>query len=632
MKDDYEMLWRPTYELHSTMAWAGGTAATLIIGLSGDLPTGPFIYMGAISLSMTILRGFQSFKHLYTKRSLKGSTLEFISEKKLIALTNKNNKNGDVWLGKGFVWGQTHAQRVYEINKRMLTDIFGDQRKNKAMGAPWIHGVEPDEFDINVPLKHLEGHTIIFGTTGSGKTRLFDILITQAVLRGEPVIIIDPKGDKDLRASTQRACQIAGRPEAFVHFHPAFPSMSYSIDPLKNFNRPTEIASRIATLIKSEAGMDPFVSFSWMALNNIANGLLLAQGKPNLVTLRRYIEGGVEDLLIQTFQAYFGRHIKEWEHLIEPYIKKHKGNNNPEKMIDAYNAFYRSNCNEDNSSSEIEGLVSMYTHNRDHFSKMVASLLPVLNMLTSDPLRTLLSPANSNQYSTNMDSTNPKTDSARMIDAKQVVYIGLDALSDSTTGPAIGSIILADMTSVAGDRYNNDKTTRVNVFIDEAAEVVNDSMIQMMNKGRGAGFQLTVATQSFSDFAAATGSENKARQVIANANNLITLRVKDGETQKFVTETFGKTIIRQVMQTQNTNAISGDRDPTNWTGGYGERLIETEMDLFPADLLGLLPNLEYIASISGGKIVKGRLPILKSDIKPKLEDMHWVQDRLKAVD
>ena len=37
---------------------------------------------------------------------------------------------------------------------------------------------------------------------------------------------------------------------------------------------------------------------------------------------------------------------------------------------------------------------------------------------------------------------------------------------------------------------------------------------------------------------------------------------------------------------------------------------EEEADCFPAPLLGALPNLEFIAKISGGKIVKGRLPIL----------------------
>ena len=39
--------------------------------------------------------------------------------------------------------------------------------------------------------------TLIVGTTGAGKTWAFDLLVTQAVWRGEAVTIIDPKGDKD---------------------------------------------------------------------------------------------------------------------------------------------------------------------------------------------------------------------------------------------------------------------------------------------------------------------------------------------------------------------------------------------------------------------------------------------------
>lgn len=34
-----------------------------------------------------------------------------------------------------------------------------------------------------------------------------------------------------------------------------------------------------------------------------------------------------------------------------------------------------------------------------------------------------------------------------------VCYMGLD-LADATVGSAIGSVMLADMTAVAGDRYN----------------------------------------------------------------------------------------------------------------------------------------------------------------------------------
>lgn len=620
MDNNYEMLWRPTFEAHAAFAWLGGSIASGAIVFTADLPLGPFYYMGGFALLMSIVRGSKAVVHWRTKRSLKGYELYFMEAKRFVKLTSKDMSK--VWFGRGFDWKQTHAQRMYEISKRDIKELSFNE-KRKEMGAPWIHGVEPNEKNIFVPNKHLEGHTIIFGTTGAGKTRAFDLLITQAVLRGEPVVIIDPKGDKDLRRTAQRACHLAGRPEAFVHFHPAFKRFSYSIDPCHNWNRATEIASRLATLIPSETGMDPFVSFSWMVLNHIANGLIMVEERPTLVNLRHYVEGGPESLLIRTLKAHFNRVHPTWTIDIELLMKRFKGERGPSNEVKALIEFYVQFVEKEHPSDAVSGLMSMYNHERDHFSKMVASLMPLLNMLTSGDLRDLLSPDMEAK-----EQTNPITDSMRMINENQVVYLGLDSLSDGTVGSAIGSIILADLTAVAGERYNNDKNGRVNIFIDEAAEVVNDPMIQMMNKGRGAGFQLTVATQSFPDFVARMGSEDKARKVLANANNLVSLRIKDGTTQEFVTETFGKTIVRQIMQTQNTNAISGDRDPTNWTGGYGERLIETEMDLFPADLLSSLPNLEYIASVSGGRIIKGRFPILTSDINPSPEDMHWVKSYL----
>lgn len=39
--------------------------------------------------------------------------------------------------------------------------------------------------------------------------------------------------------------------------------------------------------------------------------------------------------------------------------------------------------------------------------------------------------------------------------------------------------------------------------------------------------------------------------------------------------------------------------------------------MVPADVLGKLPNLQYFASVSGGRIIKGRFPILDPDAKPR---------------
>ena len=34
----------------------------------------------------------------------------------------------------------------------------------------------------------------------------------------------------------------------------------------------------------------------------------------------------------------------------------------------------------------------------------------------------------------------------------------------------------------------------------------------------------------------------------------------------------------------------------------------------PAEVLGKLPNLQYFASVSGGRIIKGRFPIIDPDL------------------
>lgn len=188
--------------------------------------------------------------------------------------------------------------------------------------------------------------------------------------------------------------------------------------------------------------------------------------------------------------------------------------------------------------------------------------------------------------------------------------MGLDSLSDAIVGSAIGSMFLADLASVAGDRYNFGVDNRpVNVFIDEAAEVINDPFIQILNKGRGAKLRCYIATQTFADFVARTGNEAKARQVLGNINNIICLRIKDAETQEYIAEQMPKIRVRKVMIQQGTANHQGN--PLVFTGSAAERLDEEEVEMVPPALLGQLPNFEYFGLLSGGRIVKGRYPVVE---------------------
>ena len=579
------------------------------------MPVDPFYWMCGICCAMTITRLPNAIRLYLLQRHVKGRELAFISIQDLHKKVRSAPQ--EVWLGQGFAWENRHAQRVFEILKRdwsmfvveasapvkWLRKLQNKPSSEQPIGQRWIHGIEPTERTLMQPIKHTEGHTLIVGTTGSGKTRMFDTLISQAILRGEAVIIIDPKGDKEMRDNARRACEAMGQPERFISFHPAFPADSVRIDPLRNFSRVTEIASRLAALIPSEGGGDPFKSFGWQALNNIAQGLILSYDRPNLIKLRRFLEGGADCLVSRAVQAYADRVMPNWQSSAPAYLTK-AANGPPVKQAAAFMLFYHNVLQPVHPSSELEGLLSMFKHDSSHFSKMVANLLPIMSMLTSGELGPLLSPD-----ATDLNDDRLITDSAKIINNAQVAYIGLDSLTDSVVGSALGSVILSDLTAVAGDRYNYGvNNLPVNIFVDESAEVINDPFIQLLNKGRGAKLRLYVATQTFADFAARMGNKDKARQVLGNINNVFALRIVDAETQQYIADNMPKTRLKSVVRTQGQN--SDGSNPILHGGKQDERLVEEEADLFPPQLLGMLPNLEYIANISGGRIIKGRLPIL----------------------
>lgn len=592
----YEATWRPVFEWRAAGAWMLAVPATAMIPVIYPALGGYSTWAAIVCLIFGVTRTAQAWKRQSKRDRLDERSLDFVKAPAFVDQTKEFVKTKEVWLGSGYDWTQEQAQHLEDLKRMGIENLIGKDAERG--GAFWLHGlgvVTP----LSMPLKHLGGHTLIVGTTGAGKTRMLSLLITQAIIRGEPVIIIDPKGDHDLRLLVQEACELAGAPEKYQMLHPAFPEQSVRLDPLRNWNRATELASRVAALIPSETGADPFTAFSWKALNDIVQGAILVHQRPNLVNLRRYVEGGVDNLLQRVLRSHFESVLEsDWEMRVAPYIKRMKGN-----LTEAYILYYKEDVSRKFPIGEIDGLISGFEHNRDHYSKMVASLIPILTMLTSHPLNDLLSP----EYDDN--DKRPITNIAKVIQNKQVLYVGLDSLPDSKVGSAIGSILMADGTAVAGDRYNyggNDQD--VQFYVDEAAEVINDPTIQMLNKGRGAGFRLTVATQTLADFTTRLGSQSKARQVLGNINNILSLRVTDNETQKYITEGLPTVKVRSMQSTYRHEVESGGQK--QYEAGYSEAEKEEDVDLFQPAMLGKLPDLHYIGKLTGGRVIKGKIPIM----------------------
>ena len=605
MKSDYDYYqnWRPIYELSSAVVWFSAMNVAHTLSFFSSLPPIGFILTSSFCAAMTITRLTQALPRWQQHRRLKGKKLELLklTRKQCQSLQTKNQEQG-VWLGWGFEWQRLHGQRAWDL---LRSDNLPAKSK-KNMGAGWIHGMEENEELLYQPLEQIQMHTMVIGVPGSGKTRLFDLLVTQAVLRNEPVIIIDPKGDHDLASHTLRSCELSGNKHRFMKFHPGFPADSIRINLLQNFNRSTELASRISGLMPSGGDNAPFQAFAQKAVDAVVQGYLLCGQRPTLVMIRQGLEAGVSKLLIQALTIVCARHNVQAFDVIQD-----KGKNNLDTIARRWIEFYHEKVMPESPCTDIEGLISLFEHDRAHYGKMIATLLPALGMLTGGPLARLLSPD-----PTDIDDLRPCTDTASLIEQNRVMYFGLDSLSDPMVGKAIGQLLLADLAAVAGDRYNysskdsqqNDKP--INLFVDEAAEVLCPQLLSLLNKGRGAKFRLYVATQTLADFEAQLGSKAASQQFIDNCNHLICLRTQNPDTQKFITDKLPPVRYRYFIRNQGMSTDANR--PMEFTGNLSEQQLEETGDLFPPQLLGELPNLEYIARLGGGRLLKGRIPILCS--------------------
>lgn len=623
----FEDPFRPIFEYYSTAAWGASGAITGLMALGSDMRSPAFVGAAAFCFAMAWRRGKKALALRNQQSAMMGTPLTFMSRSQLNAITAESKDT--LFLGYGYPWTQEDAQLVHMIQRLDPNKL--SRSEEEGVGQPWIHGLgKVREQPIRIPIAHTAGHTLLVGTTRAGKSRMLDTIIHQAVSRNEAVIIWDPKGDKGLANSALRACIMDGRPNDFVFFHPAFPESSWRIDPLRNFNRATELASRIASLIPSETGADPFTAHSWMILTNLCEGLLMIHEKPTLRLLKRYVDSGPETLVVQSCEVYFSKVLPAWREAAQGYLKKSKGQDDKSKAL-VYDNFYHNVIQKIAPSTALEGLFSALNHDRSHQQKMTASLTPVLTMLTAGALGDLLSPDTND-----LDDERPITNAANIIRNQQVCYFGLDSLSDNMVASAIGSMFISEMTAVSGDRYNYEDNASfidfiksrgetvaeapsaplrpVTLIIDEAAELVSDKLIQLLNKAGGSSIRLVIATQTFADFAARVGSETKARMVLGNLNNKIVLRTIDGGTQEYIAETFPKTTVRHIEYSQATDAKSDS------PGAFGYRLSEAmkevESEIVAPDLLGCLPNLEFFAQVSGGRLIKGRIPILLDDELP----------------
>jgi conjugative coupling factor TraD (TOL family) len=449
-----------------------------------------------------------------------------------------------------------------------------------------------------------------------------EILVAQDIRRGDVVIVFDPKGDIDLLRRMHAEAKRAGRLDQFHLFHLGFPDISERYNPIGDFARITEVASRIATQLPAEGNSAAFREFAWRFTNIVARALVGLGRRPDYNTIARYVTN-IEPLLRDYYHLWLNKVAPEdWKQAVQRIEGTLNDKNVPLALRGReFHAIALTRYAKESGFFDpvADGLRSAFEYDKTYFDKLTASLLPLLEKLTSGRIGALLSP----NYGDSQDSR-PILDWMRVIRQRGIVYVGLDALTDAEVAGAVGNSMFADLTSIAGQLYKHGDTqglppiaghkpVQKTIHADEFNELIGNEFIPLLNKAGGAGFQVTAYTQTASDIEAGIGDRAKAGQITGNLNTLIMLRVKNEITACTLTDQLPKA---RVYTKLAASGVTDNNDPgssTEFTSKNEDRLTETEVDMLsPADLVQL-PKGQAFALLEGGQLYKLRLPLPGKD-------------------
>ncbi|MDX9943324.1 MAG: type IV conjugative transfer system coupling protein TraD [Azonexus sp.] len=645
---------RPPYEWLSSTIFAIG-AVLLAFDAHSTIEQSWFVFppewglpIALILITLSMLRFFQGLKVIQYQRNLR-TLKHYILKPDEIPWSREN-----LFLGLGFQWDQRHTQRLYDsrepnaerytkqsglYQKARKFEIWAEHRPQWANltrwtrleskwnpvrslpdvgGDPCIHGVEPDESEVMLALSNRVGHMLVLGTTRVGKTRYEEIFVTQDIRRGDVVIVFDPKGDLELLMRMFAEAKRADRLDHFYVFHLGYPDISARYNPVGSFERITEVATRTSDPLPDEGNSAAFKEFVWRFINVLAKAMFALGERPDFTKLYAYAVD-TEALAVRYIEHWLDREHDGWRDEFDYDEARDSKDRTKADQARKTGRTLRTVClvafvrEKELREPVAEALMSVLGNDRTYFEKLVSSLYPLMEKLTTGKTAELIAP----DYD-DLDDDRPILDWLQVINSGGIVYVGLDSLSDHEVASAIGGAMFSDLTSVAGTIYKHGADIgqaeatpkrKLALHADEFNELVGNSFIPMVNKAGGAGYQVTTYTQTWHDVEARIGSKPKAEQIAGNFNSLVMMRVQNTETAEMLTMRLPE--VNVITRTAASSA-SDTNDPTDFAefASRNEDRISTEKipTLSTADVMKL-PKGQAFCLINGGQLWKIRIPL-----------------------
>lgn len=652
-----EGILRPPVEFWSSATTASVGTIALLTPWALQLTTMAGLGVAAGCFGFAYYRGKDGYKVLRYTVGLTKYKITSIAPHRLPQIPDR------LYLGDGFEWTQKHTQRLMDarspagqafLKQGALSKITGkacrsllkEMRKVPAFGSvvnalmvprwwnpvadapdlggsPMLHGVEPNEVPVTLAQKHRNGHLLAIGTTRVGKTRLLELAVTQDIRDpNQVVIVIDPKGDADLMMRVYAEAARAGRLDNFYLFHLGYPHISARYNGIGNFARITEVANRATNALPSTGNSAAFKEFSWRFVNLVAQAEVALGQVPTYELLLRDITD-IEPLFIKYAEYALAKlGPKNWQDEVARTIVRIE-----KKQLQVSRALQDrdprlialTHLTKELQLPDpvLQGLTTAVRYDRTFFEKIIASLGPFLEKLTTGETGKLISP----DYFDENDRR-PIFDWMQVIRQKGIVYVGLDALSDSVVSSAVGNSMLADLVSVGGKLYKSGLDPHhpegkiilpsVACHFDEVNELVGPEFVPMVNKMGGSGFKISAYTQTIPDIEARLGDAARAQQVLGNFNHVLMLRVKLTETAKFFTDQLPKADVTTMTAVSGVTDTAADQGGAHFTSRNEDRVSTEKVDMLtPADIMAL-PQGQAFALFEGNRLFKIRMPLPES--------------------
>ena len=490
-------------------------------------------------------------------------------------------KDKGIFLGRGFQWTPQHTQDLESFMRDGARPLpTGSDMRG---GYPALHAVGmADEKPLVLPFSELVGHVLFGGTTRSGKTRLLEVVVCEAIRAPGTVVVIDPKGDVEL---LMRAASQARRMDReFGFFSPAFPKVSKTFNPLSMCQNTTELAARVQALMPGGGGMarDPFFTEYPLAIIERLGAAQEAVGEKwtieglnAVTTLVPPLEELIAKYLHRVVFEQGGQKIPKYEDMKARYEESGKR----DVLADA--------------------LLDDREKPRDHWQRVTANLTPAFRGVTGGEMGRLLS------------TVPPDLSWKKIVEGSggkgMVVYFSMNSMMFMEVANRIGRVILQDLIGFLGRRYAFEdpaKMSPITILIDEFSNVAYGGFVDALNKGGGAKANFMLAMQSLADPEAAMGREG-AQRVLDNLNTRVWFRLTDDRTAKVATEGLGFTNVEfeEAGHSISFGGVGG------LVGNTSARMSRADKPLVRSEWLTAMPRGECLVRLRGENW-KMRVPLL----------------------